>query len=184
MFTLPQTVQCQRKLLEAGPLNLQSRNSGTVSPTSTRVVSPRKLVGILCTLAMALHLSPMWRRLHASRATIYTKQISAQGYAPGWNFTPNWSLGHLSRTGCAITLSNWVLVQVSFRTVASLFSEEFRIADKVNHHKVTEVGFNALTAREKNSLVSTEKLTAKNRPTGTNNLFVAWETLTNAKNPE
>ena len=184
MFTSPQTVQCQRKLPEAGPLHLQSRNSGMVSPTSPRVASLRKLVGILCTLAMALHLSPMWRRLHASRVTICSQPISAQGYAPGWNFTPTWSLGHLSQTGYAITPSNWVLVQVSFRRAASPFSDEFRIADKANRCKVTEVGFNALTTRENNSLASTEKLTVKNRPAGTNNLFVAWETLTNAENPK
>jgi hypothetical protein len=48
---------------------------------------------------------------------------------------------------------------------------------------VTEVGFNALGFRLGNSMTNTQTLTLQNRPAGTNNLFVAWETLTHAQNP-
>jgi hypothetical protein len=48
---------------------------------------------------------------------------------------------------------------------------------------VTEVGFNALSFRLGNSMTNTQTLTLQNRPAGTNSLFVAWETLTHAQNP-
>jgi hypothetical protein len=48
---------------------------------------------------------------------------------------------------------------------------------------VTEVGFNALGFRLGNVMTNTQTLTLQNRPAGTNNLFVAWETLTHAENP-
>jgi hypothetical protein len=32
-------------------------------------------------------------------------------------------------------------------------------------------------------MTNTQKLTEQNRPAGSNNLFVAWETLTHAENP-
>jgi hypothetical protein len=48
---------------------------------------------------------------------------------------------------------------------------------------VTEVGFNALHTRLGESLPETQKLTDRNRPAGSNNLFVAWETLTHGDNP-
>ncbi|MBT2510244.1 alginate lyase family protein [Streptomyces sp. ISL-98] len=48
---------------------------------------------------------------------------------------------------------------------------------------VTEVGFNALHNRMGYTMTSTERLTEQQRPAGSNNLFVAWETLTHAGNP-
>jgi alginate lyase len=48
---------------------------------------------------------------------------------------------------------------------------------------VTEVGFNALHNRLGIAMTNTENLTLQQRPAGTNNLFVAWETLTHANNP-
>ncbi|HEX5406881.1 MAG TPA: alginate lyase family protein [Pseudonocardiaceae bacterium] len=48
---------------------------------------------------------------------------------------------------------------------------------------VTEIGFNAMNFRLGNAMTNTQKLTEQNRPAGTNNLFVAWETLTHAENP-
>ncbi|MEU3298893.1 alginate lyase family protein [Streptomyces sp. NPDC006678] len=48
---------------------------------------------------------------------------------------------------------------------------------------VTEVGFNALNGRMGIAMTNTQALTERNRPAGTNNLFVAWETLTHAANP-
>ncbi|MFJ1744895.1 alginate lyase family protein [Streptomyces sp. NPDC088116] len=48
---------------------------------------------------------------------------------------------------------------------------------------ITEVGFNALNTRLGYSMTNTQRLTEQGRPAGTNNLFVAWETLTNASNP-
>ncbi|POX40643.1 hypothetical protein C3486_12630 [Streptomyces sp. Ru73] len=48
---------------------------------------------------------------------------------------------------------------------------------------VTEVGFNALHGRLGQAMTNTQKLTERNRPAGSNNLFVAWETLTHAENP-
>ncbi|MFC5905734.1 alginate lyase family protein [Streptacidiphilus monticola] len=48
---------------------------------------------------------------------------------------------------------------------------------------VTEVGFNALHNRLGYAMTNTQALTEQQRPAGTDNLFVAWETLTNADNP-
>jgi hypothetical protein len=49
---------------------------------------------------------------------------------------------------------------------------------------VTEVGYNALHNRMGYEMTNTQKLTEKQRPAGSNNLFVAWETLTHADNPK
>ncbi|MFD4572847.1 alginate lyase family protein [Streptomyces sp. NPDC058417] len=43
---------------------------------------------------------------------------------------------------------------------------------------ITEVGYNALHNRLGIAMTNTQTLTQQNRPSGTNNLFVAWETLT------
>ncbi|WP_217211411.1 alginate lyase family protein [Streptomyces sp. AC550_RSS872] len=48
---------------------------------------------------------------------------------------------------------------------------------------VTEVGHNALANRLGHAMTNTETLTVRNRPAGSNNLFVAWETLTHGDNP-
>ncbi|MDX3188127.1 alginate lyase family protein [Streptomyces sp. MN03-5084-2B] len=48
---------------------------------------------------------------------------------------------------------------------------------------VTEVGFNALTTRLGIAMTNTQTLTERQRPAGSNNLFVAWQTLTHASNP-
>ncbi|MEV8088545.1 alginate lyase family protein [Streptomyces nigra] len=48
---------------------------------------------------------------------------------------------------------------------------------------VTEVGHNALANRLGHAMTNTAALNARNRPSGTNNLFVAWETLTHGDNP-
>ncbi|GAA2330102.1 alginate lyase family protein [Streptomyces kunmingensis] len=48
---------------------------------------------------------------------------------------------------------------------------------------VTEVGYNALHTRLGTAMTSTQKLTEQQRPAASNNLFVAWETLTHAENP-
>ncbi|CAL9353009.1 alginate lyase family protein [Streptomyces sp. enrichment culture] len=48
---------------------------------------------------------------------------------------------------------------------------------------VTEVGYNALHNRLGIAMTNTGTLTAQNRPAGSNNLFVAWETLTHGDNP-
>jgi Alginate lyase len=48
---------------------------------------------------------------------------------------------------------------------------------------VTEVGFNALHNRMGIAMTNTQTLTERQRPAGTNALFVAWETLTHANNP-
>ncbi|MEU1403833.1 alginate lyase family protein [Streptomyces sp. NPDC005728] len=48
---------------------------------------------------------------------------------------------------------------------------------------VTEVGYNALHNRLGIAMTNTETLTRNNRPAGSNNLFVAWETLTHGDNP-
>ncbi|WP_372344207.1 alginate lyase family protein [Streptomyces sp. KL116D] len=45
----------------------------------------------------------------------------------------------------------------------------------------TEVGLSHLQGRLKMALPETEKLTRKQRPEGTDDLFVAWETLTHAR---
>ena len=49
---------------------------------------------------------------------------------------------------------------------------------------ITEVGFNALHTRLGIAMTNTQNLTEQQRPAGTNNLFVAWETLTHANNPD
>lgn len=48
---------------------------------------------------------------------------------------------------------------------------------------VTEVGYNALHHRLGVPMANTQRLTERNRPAGSNNLFVAWETLTHGDNP-
>nr|WP_142268100.1 alginate lyase family protein [Streptomyces sp. SLBN-115] len=48
---------------------------------------------------------------------------------------------------------------------------------------VTEVGYNALHNRLGIAMTNTGTLTLRNRPAGSNNLFVAWETLTHGDNP-
>ncbi|MFI0165833.1 alginate lyase family protein [Streptomyces sp. NPDC017095] len=48
---------------------------------------------------------------------------------------------------------------------------------------VTEVGYNALHNRLGIAMTNTGTLTAQNRPAGSDNLFVAWETLTHGDNP-
>ncbi|MFF6912267.1 alginate lyase family protein [Streptomyces sp. NPDC012466] len=48
---------------------------------------------------------------------------------------------------------------------------------------VSEVGHNALANRLGHAMTNTETLTLRGRPAGSNNLFVAWETLTHADNP-
>ncbi|MDG4798024.1 lectin [Micromonospora sp. WMMD1082] len=47
---------------------------------------------------------------------------------------------------------------------------------------ITEVGYNAMANRLGNSMTNTRTLTLQQRPAGTNNLFVAWETLTHGDN--
>ncbi|UUV36095.1 alginate lyase family protein [Amycolatopsis roodepoortensis] len=49
---------------------------------------------------------------------------------------------------------------------------------------VTEVGYNHLHTRLGHTMSNTEALTLRQRPAGTNNLFVAWQTLTHAGNPQ
>jgi hypothetical protein len=48
---------------------------------------------------------------------------------------------------------------------------------------VTEVGYNALHNRLGTAMTNTQRLTERTRPAGSNNLFVAWETLTHGDNP-
>ncbi|QNE19508.1 hypothetical protein F1D05_18295 [Kribbella qitaiheensis] len=48
---------------------------------------------------------------------------------------------------------------------------------------ITEVGYNALHTRLGIAMSNTQALTESKRPAGSNNLFVAWETLTHAENP-
>ncbi|MFI9753226.1 alginate lyase family protein [Streptomyces collinus] len=48
---------------------------------------------------------------------------------------------------------------------------------------VTEVGHNALANRLGHAMTTTATLTQRGRPAGSNNLFVAWETLTHGDNP-
>jgi alginate lyase len=48
---------------------------------------------------------------------------------------------------------------------------------------ITEVGFNALHTRLGIAMTNTQVITESRRPAGSNNLFVAWETLTHAENP-
>ncbi|WP_043224297.1 alginate lyase family protein [Streptomyces sp. NRRL F-5193] len=47
---------------------------------------------------------------------------------------------------------------------------------------ITETGYNALHNRLGFAMTNTEALTMRNRPAGSNNLFVAWETLTHGDN--
>ncbi|MET8270687.1 alginate lyase family protein [Streptomyces sp. NPDC005096] len=54
---------------------------------------------------------------------------------------------------------------------------------KDNLGPITEVGFNALHNRMGIAMANTQTLTEQQRPAGSNNLFVAWETLTHANNP-
>ena len=48
---------------------------------------------------------------------------------------------------------------------------------------VTEVGYNDLHTRLGITMPNTQTLTESRRPAGTNNLFVEWQTLTHANNP-
>ncbi|RFU85479.1 hypothetical protein DY218_16990 [Streptomyces triticagri] len=48
---------------------------------------------------------------------------------------------------------------------------------------ITEVAYNALHNRLGHPMDNTQRLTEQQRPAGSNNLFVAWETLTHADNP-
>ncbi len=48
---------------------------------------------------------------------------------------------------------------------------------------ITEVGYNALHNRLGIAMSNTQTLTERGRPAGSNNLFVAWETLTHGDNP-
>ncbi|MFC8421291.1 alginate lyase family protein [Streptomyces sp. NPDC057236] len=48
---------------------------------------------------------------------------------------------------------------------------------------VTEVGHNALHNRLGFAMTNTQAFTERTRPSGSNNLFVAWETLTHGDNP-
>ncbi|MET0236689.1 MAG: alginate lyase family protein [Kibdelosporangium sp.] len=48
---------------------------------------------------------------------------------------------------------------------------------------VTEVGFNALNTRLGIAMTNNRTLTLQRRPSGSDNLFVAWQTLTHAANP-
>ncbi|WP_210589072.1 alginate lyase family protein [Streptomyces sp. GESEQ-35] len=48
---------------------------------------------------------------------------------------------------------------------------------------ITEVGYNAMHNRLGHAMTNTQTLTERNRPAGSNNLFVAWETLTHGDNP-
>lgn len=49
---------------------------------------------------------------------------------------------------------------------------------------ITEVGYNHLHTRLGNTMSNTETLTLRQRPAGTNSLFVSWQTLTHADNPQ
>ncbi|MFJ8595033.1 alginate lyase family protein [Streptomyces sp. NPDC093598] len=48
---------------------------------------------------------------------------------------------------------------------------------------IAEVGHNALANRLGHAMTNTGTLTLRGRPAGSNNLFVAWETLTHGDNP-
>ncbi|WP_234379994.1 alginate lyase family protein [Streptomyces sp. CMB-StM0423] len=48
---------------------------------------------------------------------------------------------------------------------------------------VTEIGYNALHHRMGIAMTNTGRYTEQSRPAGSNNLFVAWQTLTHAENP-
>jgi hypothetical protein len=47
----------------------------------------------------------------------------------------------------------------------------------------TEVAFNALHTRLGIAMTNTQALTERQRPAGTDRLFIGWETLTHATNP-
>ncbi len=49
---------------------------------------------------------------------------------------------------------------------------------------ITEVGYNHLHTRLGHTMSNTEALTLRQRPAGTNGLFVSWQTLTHADNPQ
>ncbi|WP_410662130.1 alginate lyase family protein [Amycolatopsis sp. lyj-84] len=49
---------------------------------------------------------------------------------------------------------------------------------------ITEVGYNHLHARLGHTMSNTEALTLRQRPAGTNSLFVSWQTLTHGDNPQ
>ncbi|GAB3742742.1 alginate lyase family protein [Amycolatopsis oliviviridis] len=49
---------------------------------------------------------------------------------------------------------------------------------------ITEVGYNHLHTRLGITMSNTEALTLRQRPAGTNSLFVSWQTLTHADNPQ
>jgi hypothetical protein len=48
---------------------------------------------------------------------------------------------------------------------------------------ISEVAYNALHNRLGIAMTNTQAYTERLRPHGSNNLFVAWETLTHADNP-
>jgi hypothetical protein len=48
---------------------------------------------------------------------------------------------------------------------------------------VTEVGYNQLNTRQGIVMPNTKTFTERSRPQGTNSLFVSWQTLTHAQNP-
>ena len=48
---------------------------------------------------------------------------------------------------------------------------------------ISEVAYNALANRRGIAMANTKTFTENRRPSGTNNLFIAWETLTHANNP-
>lgn len=48
---------------------------------------------------------------------------------------------------------------------------------------ITEIGYNAMSFRLGYAMANTQALTESRRPAGSNNLFVAWETLNHASNP-
>jgi hypothetical protein len=54
---------------------------------------------------------------------------------------------------------------------------------KLGPGPVTEVGHNALANRLGHAMTNTGTLTLRGRPAGSNNLFVAWETLTHGDSP-
>jgi hypothetical protein len=48
---------------------------------------------------------------------------------------------------------------------------------------VTEVGYNAMHNRLGIAMANTQAFTQSQRPEGSNNLFVSWQTLTHGDNP-
>jgi hypothetical protein len=51
------------------------------------------------------------------------------------------------------------------------------------HRKVTEIGYNAMSFRLGNHMDNTKTYTEGKRPATTNLLFLGWETLTHAEQP-